>query len=87
MRGEGVNDTVNQGDTKSDTKGDTKQISEQHRALLELLKAKPKISRLELSGILNVGEATVSRHMKWLKDNDYIVRVGGKKEGHWKVLI
>lgn len=35
---------------------------------------------------LGFSESTIHRALKTLRENDFIIRVGAKKNGHWEVL-
>jgi len=35
---------------------------------------------------LGLGETTIERNIAFLKKNNYLERVGSKKDGYWKIL-
>ncbi len=82
--------------TKGVTKGVTKNIdgkldknlSREHRLIeiLKLLSGKPKMTREELSESLSVAGRTISRDIKKLQEDGIIERVGGRKNGYWRIL-
>ena len=46
----------------------------------------PNITVSELHQILGISKTAVEKNLKFLKENDYIDRIGSKKGGYWKVL-
>ena len=50
------------------------------------MKADPMISRQELSDVLHIPLRMIARRIRELVDNGEIVREGGRKMGHWRVL-
>ncbi len=63
-------------------KGGQKRWSE----ILELIKLNPKITRSELVEKLGINPSAVQKHISKLKNENRIVRIGGDKGGHWKVI-
>lgn len=45
----------------------------------------PNITQKQLSAILGVTRTAVQKHIKYLRDNDYLERVGSNKNGYWLV--
>ena len=54
--------------------------------LVDVLEKEPSLDQCELSRILCVSRATVQRCFKRLLEAGKIVRIGGKRFGHWKVI-
>lgn len=52
--------------------------------ILELIKAKPVITMSEIAGKMGVTTRTIEREMKKLREDGRVVRVGGKRYGHWE---
>lgn len=73
-------------DTKDDTKDDTKELTEQQRLILSLIAQDGTITRGDLAQKIGVSDSTVARELQALVANGYLVRVGGRKQGVWKVL-
>ena len=71
------NDTIN--DTVNDMVNDTVKL------VLEQIIRNPKVTKPELSKILNKGVATISRAIKKLRNEGYIERIGSDKIGEWKI--
>ena len=72
-----INDTAN---NKSDTVNDTA------TRLITLIKAHPEYTYDEYAQALNIGRATVARHIKKLNGTT-IKRIGSDKDGHWEFII
>ena len=49
-----------------------------------LIKAHPEYTYDEYAKVLNIGRATVARHIKKL--NGIIKRIGSDKDGHWEFI-
>ena len=71
-----INDTVN---IESDTVNDTA------TRLITLIKAHPEYTYDEYAKALNMGRATVARHIKKL-NGTIIKRIGSDKDGHWEFI-
>ena len=75
-----MNDTVNgENDTVNDTVNDTATL------LIALIKAHPEYTYDEYAKALNIGRATVARHIKKL-NGTIINRIGSDKDGHWELI-
>lgn len=54
--------------------------------ILELLLRQPQLSARELATLLNKTTRTVERHLKTLREQGRLMRVGSDKVGHWEVI-
>lgn len=54
--------------------------------ILELLKREPRLSAKELATLLNKTPRTIERHLKALREQGRLKRVGSDKAGHWEVI-
>ena len=72
-----INDTVK---SESDTVNDTA------TRLIALIKAHPEYTYDEYAKVLNIGRATVARHIKKL-NGTIIKRIGSDKDGRWEFII
>lgn len=54
--------------------------------IISLILDRPNITQEEMSNLLGVTSRTIRNHIKYLVDNDYIVRIGADKNGKWKVI-
>lgn len=53
---------------------------------LKIISENPKATMAEIANECNVTKRTVERTIKALREQGKIVREGGKRYGHWKVL-
>ena len=53
--------------------------------LIELLREEPDISQEALGERLGTTRRVVQKHISALKDSGRIVRIGGKRYGHWQI--
>lgn len=70
----GVNDTVN----------DT--VYELSWRILAMLRDNPRATASVMASALQVSESTVKRHLKKLREQGLLRRVGSDKTGHWEVI-
>lgn len=54
--------------------------------IISLILDRSNITQEEMSNLLGVTSRTIRNHIKYLVDNDYIVRIGADKNGKWKVI-
>lgn len=77
-----LHDTVN---NDSDTVNDTAKSSDIASRLIATIKAHPEYTYDEYARLLQVGRATVARHIKKL-NGTVIRRVGSDKAGYWELI-
>ncbi len=63
-----------------------KGVTVRQMGILELLLNNPRISRREISERLGINQSAVQKHLITLKTNEFIIRVGPAKGGHWEVV-
>ena len=54
--------------------------------ILELISNDPAITTSKLANMLFVTRKTISTHMKIMKKNNVIERIGSDRKGYWKIL-
>ena len=54
-------------------------------SIITLLNSNPQITQDEIAEATKVSVPSIKRTMKILSDNGKIVRIGGKRYGHWEV--
>ena len=54
--------------------------------ILIIMQANPKATAQKMALALGVTEKTIKRHLKALREQGKLQRVGSDKAGHWKVL-
>ena len=69
----------NVGTTQKSTQKSTQKI-------LELIKENPKVTTQEMADTLGIIRRTVTKHIKNLREQGVIKRVGPDKGGHWEVI-
>ena len=50
------------------------------------MKENSNITVRELSEQIGVGVTTISKHIRILKENGIVIRIGSRKNGRWMVL-
>ena len=63
-----------------------KELFATEKAVIEIIKENPNITRKELAARLNLSEAGVRYNTDKLQTKGILRRVGGKKEGWWEVI-
>ncbi len=86
---DGVKDGVkeNQNVTKDVTKDVTKELTERQRVILEFIKEDAWVTIPEMSLKTSVATRTIKRDIEELQAIGILVRIGGRKEGHWKIVM
>jgi predicted ArsR family transcriptional regulator len=51
-----------------------------------LLRAQPKLTAQKMALSLGVTDKTIKRHLKALREQGRIQRVGSDKSGHWQII-
>lgn len=80
----GINDgTVN--DIVNDTVNGTVKLSEKENSVLKAIIDNTRITKSQISMLLDISESTVARATKKLKELGIIHRSGADKDGHWVI--
>ena len=53
--------------------------------IIALIRENPAVIQTEMADKLKVSAPTIKRTMKTLSDEGRIVRIGGKRYGHWQI--
>ncbi len=53
--------------------------------IIGLIEDRPNITQEEMAKLLGVTSRTIRNHIKYLIDNEYIIRIGADKNGKWTV--
>lgn len=61
-------------------------LSENQQKILQEMKNKPSITAVELSAIIGISSRKIENNIKFLRENNFVIRDGVKKKGYWKVL-
>ncbi len=75
------------GDKVGNKVGNKKQInlSSNRETIIKEIRNNPNITTYQLSLILKISETAVDKNLKYLKENQYIKRIGSRKTGYWEV--
>lgn len=68
---------------KADTR---KKLNARRQQILSEMRDNPNVTTAELEILLSVSKTAVENNLSFLRNNDYIERVGSKKTGYWKVI-
>ena len=61
-------------------------LNPRRQTIIKEIRDNANVTAKELSRILKISETAVENNLSFLKQNNYIERVGSKKAGYWKVL-
>ncbi len=67
-------------------KGLVKELTENQIKLLELIEAKPSVIKEEMAKHLEISTTAIDKNIKTLKQKGLLERVGGRKEGFWRLI-
>lgn len=71
---------------KSSVKGG-KELNKSQKKILEILKENPKFTLEDLVEPVRISKRAIEKNVKALRENGYLERDGGRKEGTWIVKI
>ena len=54
--------------------------------ILNIMRDNPNVTISEISDLINISVRKVKENIKKLKQNEYIIRQGGTRQGKWEVL-
>lgn len=60
-------------------------LNPRRQKILDEIRKNPGITQAELIDIIGIGKTAIQNNISFLKENDYIYRVGSKKTGYWKL--
>ena len=84
----GVKSGVKDGNvTKDVTKDVTKGLTDRQIVIIEMIKEDAYVTTYEMSQKTGVVTRTIKRDLEYLQSVGIIIRIGGRKDGHWEVLI
>lgn len=61
------------------------ELSENRISILKAIHENSSVSKKELSAIVGIGSTSVDKNIKFLKENDFIERIGSDKGGKWLI--
>jgi len=62
-------------------------LVENQKKILDLMKARPYISKRELSDEIGISATAIDKNIMALKEKELLKRIGPDKGGHWKVSV
>lgn len=62
-------------------------LEENKQSILLLVNFYPQITRINIAKILGITISTIDYHIRWLRKNGLLERVGADKNGYWKIKI
>lgn len=71
------------GDGKATVKRHFNQTQEK---IIALIKRNGRITTHEMAGIIGITRRNIEKNIKILKDDGILIRLGGKKDGHWETV-
>ncbi|MBQ4259013.1 MAG: putative DNA binding domain-containing protein [Lachnospiraceae bacterium] len=63
-----------------------KPLSDRRKCIISAMKANPFITTKEIGQLIGINVSAVQKNILFLKENQYIERIGSDKTGYWKVL-
>ncbi len=72
-------------DIKSDIKNESKTLTDTEKKVLRLIKQNPHISYTEIGESVSLGETSVYKITKRLREKNLIFREGGRGRGYWVI--
>lgn len=73
--------------TDNDGKATVKRSLNQTQVqILTLIYENAEITIDEMASVIGITSRNIEKNIKILKDEDRLLRVGGKKEGHWETV-
>ena len=64
----------------------TKELTERQIVIIEMIKEDTYVTTYEMSQKTGVVTRTIKRDLEYLQSAGVIIRIGGRKDGHWEVL-
>ena len=77
--------SISKSSEKSSERSSEKSSEKSSEILLNLIRTNPKITIRELAAIMGISPRMVEKYLKQLTDKSIIIRLGGRKAGHWEV--
>ena len=79
------NDGLVKGLVKELVKGLVKDLTSNQIKLLELIETRPSVTKEEMAKHIGISTTAIDNNIKTLKEKGILERVGGRKEGYWKI--
>jgi predicted HTH transcriptional regulator len=82
---EAANAMLVKGLVKELVKGLVKDLTANQIKLLELIETRPNVTKEEMAKHIGISTTAIDNNIKTLKAKDLLERVGGRKDGYWKI--
>ena len=79
------NEGLVKGLVKELVKGLVKELSENQIKLLEIIETRPNVTKEEMAKYIGISTTAIDKNIKTLREKGILERVGGRKEGYWKI--
>ncbi len=63
-----------------------KELSENQVKILNLIESNSQITKKEMAERIGISTTAIDKHIGTLKQRNILERVGGRKEGHWRII-
>ena len=61
-------------------------LNETQKKIIDLIKEDASITQNDIKSKLDISRASVTRNLSYLKEHNYIMRIGSNKNGQWMIL-
>ena len=68
-------------------KGLVKELSQNQIKLLELIETRPNVTKEDMAKYIGISTTAIDKNINTLREKGILERVGGRKNGYWKILI
>ena len=62
------------------------ELTDNRKKIISEIRNNPNITKEQLLIILGISTTAIDKNLNYLKEQNYIKRVGSKKTGYWKVI-
>lgn len=73
-------------DKVGDKVGDKSPLNETQKKVLDEIRSNPSITHQELGKILGLKRTAIQNNISYLRNNNYIKRIGSNRTGYWEVM-
>jgi ATP-dependent DNA helicase RecG len=80
------NDGLVKGLVKELVKGLVKDLTSNQIKLLEFIETRPSVTKEEMAKHIGISTTAIDNNIKTLKEKGLLERVGGRKDGYWKIV-
>ena len=81
-----INVVGNKVSNKVGNKVERVELTDNRKKIISEIRNNPNITKKQLSIIIGISITAIDKNLNYLKEQNYIERVGSKKTGYWKVI-